>query len=139
MTRTLLLLLPMSILFACKDAPEPTDSDDEEFTAEVLPAGAHPSAAFMSVGGTSPDDVWVAGADPGTGGLALHWDGSQWTSLTNSSLYDLWWVHAFDADTVMFAGAGATILSWDGVTLTRHKTPGPRPGHGVWPLGRLAG
>lgn len=124
MTRTLLLLLPMSILFACKDAPEPTDSDAEEFTAEVLPAGAHPSAAFMSVGGTSPDDVWVAGADPGTGGLALHWDGSQWTSLTNSSLYDLWWVHAFDADTVMFAGAGATILSWDGVTLTRHKTPG---------------
>ncbi len=106
------------LLAACGNGEGP------ETIPDVLAAGQHPGAAFLSVAGTAADDVWVVGADPGSGGKVLHWHGSAWSELPNPWRFDLWWVHVFGPSTVMFAGAGATILSWDGTTLQRHRTPG---------------
>jgi hypothetical protein len=110
------------------------DGEGQEQTPRVLAAGEHPGAAFLSVAGSAPDDVWVVGGDPGTGGKVLHWDDSRWSELPNPWRFDLWWVHAFGPSTMMFAGAGATILSWDGATLQRHQTPGLARDtvYGVW-------
>jgi hypothetical protein len=91
---------------------------------EITDIGADPLCAYLSVTGTGPSDVWVAGADDGQGGMALHFDGTSWTRLAVPWRDDLWWVHQFGPNHVMFAGNQATVLEWDGTELKRHLTPG---------------
>src|SRR5712675_1565941 len=66
-------------------------------------------AALMSVHGTAADDVWLAGADDGKGGLVLHWDGSAWERLDPGVHADLWWVNATQGGPVYFAGSNASF------------------------------
>lgn len=93
--------------------------------------------AILSIGGTSPTNVWAVGADAGAGAgpIVLHYDGARWTRVSTGSTGTLWWTHAFPDGTVFMAGAQSTILrSTDGVTFTRMATPG-RASHtvfGVW-------
>jgi hypothetical protein len=90
--------------------------------------------ALLSVGGTSPTDVWAAGADGGPGGVLLHFDGTAWTRMVTDQKYDLWWVHALASDRIIVGGAGATVLFWDGTTFTRQRVPGRAADtvFGVW-------
>src|SRR5688572_1205303 len=53
-----------------------------------------PSAALLSVSGTSADDVWMVGADGGDGPLVLHWEGTGWQRVQSAARGDLWWVQA---------------------------------------------
>src|SRR5512143_65354 len=70
-------------------------------------------SALMSVDGTSSHDVYVAGADKGSGPLVLHWDGNAWSQLQTGFTGDLWWVHAFASGPVFFGGAGGLVLRYD--------------------------
>lgn len=91
-------------------------------------------AALMAVGGTSAHDVWAVGADKGAGPLVLHYDGTAWASLSTGQSGDLWWVHAFRDGPVLFAGANANVVIYDGNRFIRTVTPGrPRDTvFGVW-------
>lgn len=118
---TALLLFLMS----CKDDPKPIDTqNDTETTAaqeDWTLVAEHETAALMSISGTSANDVWAVGADPGTGGTILHYDGSAWSPVVAGQNYDLWWVHAFAGGPVYAVGAGATILKGDTSGFTRQK------------------
>ena len=80
--------------------------------------------ALLSIDGRSTKDIWSVGADKGAGPIALHYDGSAWTRIVTQTRGTLWWVHAFSDGTVYAAGAGSTILRWDGTSFQRMPTPG---------------
>lgn len=80
-------------------------------------------SALMSVDGTSSHDVYVAGADKGSGPLVLHWDGTAWAQLHTGFSGDLWWVHAFPSGPVYFGGAGGMMLRYDGQSFERLEAP----------------
>lgn len=126
-------LLPLALagsLWACDDDdPKPTpDTRTWSASTEAL------EVALMSVGGTSPDDVWAVGADGGQGGVVLHFDGTAWSRIPSGQAYDLWWVHALAPSQVFIGGAGATVLEWNGSAFRRHVTPGRAADtvFGVW-------
>jgi hypothetical protein len=113
----------------------------------------HPQAAFLSAGGTGPDDVWIVGAQADALGppTLLHRDGSgDWSTLeVPSVLHDIWWVHAFEGGPTFFAGGGATVLRVEGDEVERTPTPvffgntiygmwGPSPDD-LWAVGGFAG
>jgi hypothetical protein len=108
----------------------------------LAPAGTHELAAWMSVGGAGPDDVWAVGATPVTNGppLVVHRVGDRFEDVVLPTLHDLWWVHAQPGgDDLYFGGAGATVIrSLDGgATFERMHPPG-FAGHtvyGVWSSG----
>lgn len=86
----------------------------------------HPDAAFLSVGGTGPDDVWAVGAQTAPQGppVVLHrQDGGDWDALDVDVMHDLWWVQAFEGGPTYLAGGGATVLRVDGDTIERTPTP----------------
>lgn len=112
----------------------------------------HPDAAFLSVGGTGPDDLWLVGAQPGALAepvVLRRRDGGPWEPVSTGQLHPLWWVHAFDGGPTFLAGGGATILRVTGDTIERTDTPrffgntvygvwGSRPDD-VWAVGGFAG
>jgi hypothetical protein len=92
------------------------------------------SAAFLSVSGTSARDVWLAGADDGSGPVVLHCDGHSWERRATGARGDLWWVNALEGGPVFFGGANATVLRYDGADFAALETPGPAAAtvFGVW-------
>lgn len=104
--------------------PDP-DRDEPLAPLTFEPTAHHEAAAFMSVGGTGANDVWVVGAQPAPNAapVALHWNGSEWKAIDTKILHDLWWVHAFDNGPVFAAGGGASVVKIDGDTVTRLPTP----------------
>lgn len=109
-----LALIPM--LTACPD--DPVDRGTWSVVASDLPA------ALLAVTGTSETDVWAVGADPGTGPLVLHFDGSAWTKKETGTRGAMWWVHAFAGGPVFFGGSQNTLLKYEGGQFTRMITPG---------------
>lgn len=84
-----------------------------------------PSAALLSVHGTSADDVWMVGADDGGGALVLHWDGRSWRREAAPDVAaDLWWVQALASGAVFMGGSAGTVLERRAGALTRLSTPG---------------
>lgn len=84
-----------------------------------------PGAALMSVGGTSPSDVWMVGASDGAGPLALHYDGVAWRREPIARVAaDLWWVHALPGGVTFMSGSDATVLVRHPGGLDRLSTPG---------------
>ncbi|MBI5609707.1 MAG: hypothetical protein HY902_12615, partial [Deltaproteobacteria bacterium] len=124
-----LAVLVLGLTAACSDDPTPPAAEP----AWQTPAHGL-AAALLSVHGTSPQDVWVVGAEAGKTGNALHWDGSAWTRIETGQPHPLWWVHAFAANDVFIGGSGATILRGDGKTFARMKTPGiaAQTVYGIW-------
>lgn len=114
------LSLAVSSLVACGDDPSPRDE-----TPTFSDAARHPDAALLSVAGTGPDDVWMVGAQatPTSSGLALHFDGTEWTEVDTGVMHDLWWVHAFEGGPTFIGGGGATVLRIDGDSIERTPTP----------------
>lgn len=90
---------------------------------------------LFSVSGSSTNDVWAVGEDPGTpGGLALHWDGAQWTRVTlppvgggNTlrgvaaiSSNDVWVVGSYLVNTNI---SQTLTMHWNGSTWTSSPSP----------------
>jgi len=125
MRRPLPLLLAVVVLGGCPPSPTFTET------------GADPAAAFLSVGGASSNDLWVAGAQrsPLEPPVLLHFADGDWEEVAvPDTLHDLWWVHAFEDGPVFVGGAGATVLRIDGGAIERTPTP-PFFGntvYGVW-------
>jgi len=113
---------------------EKLDERPEATTFEEVTT--HPDAAFLSVGGTGSDDVWLVGAQPSAqeSGVVLHWDGNSWSEIEANTPHDLWWVHAFEEGPAFVGGGGATVLRIDDNGVERTPTP-PFFGntvYGVW-------
>lgn len=112
-----LLIVVATSTSACTD--EHVNSSDE-WTVVV----DSPGAALMAVHGTSPEDVWMVGADDGSGPLVLHFDGVSWTRHETGFRGDLWWVQALPDGTVYFSGSDAHVLRYAGGDFERLPTPG---------------
>ncbi len=83
--------------------------------------------SLYSVSGTSTSNVWTVGADydDGMGPSVLHFDGTSWSrvdpGLTEG---DFWWVHIFDADSMVFSGSHGRVVRYEDGTFTPMETPG---------------
>lgn len=117
-------------LFGCPgDGDSATETAAEVADWQVL--GENLPGAALSVWGRSDADVWVVGADPGTGPMVLHLKDGLWESLDGFGSGDLWWVHGDEAG-LWTAGAGGRVFregitSWDSWTLDESKTF-----YGIW-------
>ncbi|MFY0534982.1 hypothetical protein [Nannocystis pusilla] len=120
--------------FAClislSACPHPSP---EEGTWEIVEKGL--PGALMSVWGSSPEDVWVVGADAGDGPAVKHWNGATWTELDAGSPGHLWWVSG-RGDGVWMAGDGGRILRYDreDMSFESWTAPSPERLYGVFPL-----
>lgn len=92
---------------------------DDDPAADWSVAAQDLREAVMSIGGTSPTNVWAVGADRGAGPLVLHHDGAAWTRLQTEERANLWWVHAFPNGPVFMSGGQSTLLRYqDGQSAT---------------------
>lgn len=90
--------------------------------------------ALISVSGTSVDDIWFVGGDPGdaTGALVVHYDGETFSRVDSGVHEDLWWVHACAADQAFMGGTNGTILSARSGKFSAMTTPGTGTVFGIW-------
>lgn len=118
-------LILVSLLAACGGHP----LNDELLLVEDTEV-----AGLLSVSGSSPDDVWVVGADKQTGPAVLHFDGTDWERVDTETSGDLWWVHTLDNGTAFLGGANASVLRVSSGEVSRITTPGPgrRTVFGLW-------
>ena len=108
---------------------KPSAETDWHVVAEELPS------ALFSVTGTAVDDVWVVGADRGSGqGPAiLHYDGEGWQWFDPGvDREDLVWVHAFEAGPVYAGGTAGLLLRNNGEGFEVRSTPASRDIWGIW-------
>lgn len=117
-----LILLLMPWLAACDDDEEPDQEADVGVSWGVVTES--PEAALLAVHGTSPDNVWMVGADDGEGPVALNWDGTAWTRHATGVRGDLWWVHAFPDGPVFMSGSDAHVVRYQDGVFERLATPG---------------
>jgi hypothetical protein len=87
------------------DDEPPVNDEEWELVAEDLPG------ALFSVWGSSEDDVWVVGADSGSGPAVLHYDGDEWRTLDTGQSGDLWWVSG-KGDSVWMSGSEGLVLRY---------------------------
>jgi hypothetical protein len=124
-TRAATSLLIGLALTACP-SPEPS-SPPVQTVFDHLPAG------LLSVWGTSADDVWTVGSDPGDGPFVLHFDGTSWTRLATGASSGLWWVHGWEGGPVLLGGDDGLLLSYEDGAFTRMTTPSSaRTVFGIW-------
>lgn len=116
--RPIIAIALSAFLAACPDPVEPKDQGTWSAVARDLPA------ALLAVTGTSATDVWAVGADPGTGPLVLHFDGTAWTQKPTGTRGAIWWVHAFESGPVFMGGSQNTLLRYEDGAFTRMNTPG---------------
>ncbi len=115
--RLALRLAPLTALLVLAGCPEPTA--EWQVVSEELPS------ALLSIGGSSSSDVFVVGADHGSGPTVLHYDGDAWTALDSGlRSVDLWWVHSLGPNSALMGGARGAIVRYDGGSFTRMRTPG---------------
>lgn len=109
-------LLGVLLLVGCngdKDAQTDSGTEPTGPTFTLLGDASNlPPAALLSIWGSSSDDVFLVGADDGTGPVVLHWDGATWSRLQTGSTGDLWWVWSDGGDTVFMSGEGGRMLTW---------------------------
>lgn len=89
------------LALACETEPGEPD-------AWSTPIKSQPGA-LLSVWGTAADDVWVVGADAGSGPAVLHYDGATWKQHATDAKGTLWWV-AGHGDDVWMVGDGGQIV-----------------------------
>lgn len=140
----LLAVAALGLTVACSSENSETDTkaavDAGDTPSELSKDGTwswvarSPAAALLSVHGTSDKDVWISGADDGTGPVVLHFDGKAWTREETGRKGDLWWVHALKDGPVFFGGSEATLLKYEDGKFDRLTTPGlgKHTVFGVW-------
>lgn len=104
----------LAALIACPsddDTTGHTGAPGERFTV-LGDADNLPPAALLSLWGSSDSDVFVVGADDGTGPVVLQWDGTAWTRLQTGTTGDIWWVWSDGGDRVWFSGEGGRVLMY---------------------------
>lgn len=122
------------LLLALLGCPGDTDTGDPapelsvwQDVADNLPG------SLLSVWGSTADDVFVVGADAGSGPMAFHLSGGSWAPVPGLDAGDLWWVSGDDAG-VWMAGAGGRVFHGeaDGTGLTGAITDASVTLYGVW-------
>lgn len=101
-----------------------SDAGDPFSQAPWSVAASHAEASFMAVHGSNSNNVWIVGADDGTGPIVLHFDGQSWERKQTGVRGDLWWVHTFDDGTAFLGGADATMLRYADGQFVRQRVPG---------------
>ena len=128
--RTSAIGVALLATLACNkpSAQPPAEKLEWQLLASELPS------ALMSVSGRSAADMFAVGSDKGRGPLVLHFDGKAWHSLHTGTSGDLWWVQAIPDGPTLMAGAGGTVLRYDGQRFERLPTPGlsKQTAYGVW-------
>ncbi|MDP2313889.1 MAG: hypothetical protein Q8P41_13360 [Pseudomonadota bacterium] len=109
--RACFLLVPCFLAAACVDKGADDTGETGPAAAWTIVAEDQP-AAFLSVWGSSAEDVWVVGADAGSGPAVLHYDGAAWTSADTGTSGDLWWVTSAGGDAVWMGGADGRVLQY---------------------------
>ena len=103
--------------------------DGSEWTTETLPPpSGHIYANARAIWGSSPEELWVAGA---AGYLARN-RGSGWrlvSAVTDAELVDLW---GTAADDVFAVGTGGVIIHYDGSSWTEMASETSNDLSGVW-------
>lgn len=99
-------------------------SQDELHLRAPAVALRAPASAVLSVTGSGPSDVWLAGADDGLGPLLVHYDGDSLRRHSLATEGDLWWAHSLGASDILLGGADGQVLRYDHGQLTRLETPG---------------
>lgn len=112
-----LLVAGAPLLGGCDDDEDPPQ-DGWALVFEGL------DEALLSVWGTAADDVWVVGADAGSGPAVLRYDGEGWTRFATGATGALWWVHGL-GDTLWMVGEGGLILRHTRGTTTFEEMAGP--------------
>jgi len=106
----------MALCVGCGGKSDTTDTGGETDVVPPTPAGQVVgeglSASLYSAWGTSASDVYMVGADDGTGPLVLHYDGVDWTRLETGTTGDLWWVWGDGQDSVWIAGEGGRVVRY---------------------------
>ena len=122
MRKCVCLLLFWAGIFGCSDDESTTAPDPRQGEWKVVVNT--PQSALLAINGTAADDVWVVGADDGTGPMVLHYDGSQWKRKETGVRGDLWWVKAFKDGTVYMAGSDELVLRYRDGMVERLEPPG---------------
>ena len=122
-----ILALPLLVALSCGSGEDRAPEDWSAIFAKL-------PAALMSVWGTSADDIWTAGADPGDGlgPLVIHFDGAKWKELSTGHEGDIWWVFGFPRGPVFFGGENGLVLRYEDGAFERMKTPGTATVYGIW-------
>jgi hypothetical protein len=92
-------------------------------------------SSLLSIWGTSPSDVWVAGgrSELQGGPTILHLAGEKWSRVDSGQHgIDLWWVFGFEGGDVFFTGSGGAILRYHDGTFERMTTPRSGIIFGLW-------
>lgn len=145
---TLLLMAPALALPACGDSGGTGTGGTGDTGATGDTGGEGPAwhqvlselpGTLYSVSGTSASNVWTVGADygDGMGPSVLHYDGASWSrvdpGLTEG---DFWWVHVFDAASMVFSGSHGRVVRYEDGAFTEMETPGSGEANekvfGVW-------
>lgn len=87
--------------------------------------------ALLSVWGSGPHDVWVAGGQADRG-LLLHSDGARWEVVDVAADHLLWWVYGVGKDEIYAVGDGGLILHFDGDAWARIPSGTSKQLFGVW-------
>ncbi len=91
--------------------------------------------AVLSAWGTGPEDVYAVGGPLGDSGftaVAVHYDGSAWTTLSPGGASSFWWVSGSGTADVWMVGENGRITHWDGATFVDHTQPTTATMWGVW-------
>ncbi len=136
MSRASVLILGL-LLAACSggdDGTSPKGGTGDTGTGDALPSltvlgeGEDlPAAALLSIWGSSASDVWMVGADDGSGPVLLHFDGSAWSRVDTGTSGDLWWVWGDGRGHLFLAGAHGRVVEHDiaAGTFTEHAAADP--------------
>ncbi len=110
--------------------------DGQSWTkAPGFPADLTESQAMFKVWGRSADDVWMVG----TGGVAVHFDGSRFSQEDSGTSHILFTVHADDEKLAAVGGLGTGVVLENDGSGWRDVTPDGTP-HvmGVWTVSKTA-
>jgi hypothetical protein len=127
------LLLLSALTVACDPDPSDNPSPSVSVVFEGLPG------ALLGVWGSSAQDVWTVGSDPGDGLGPYIWryDGQAWTRLNSGESGGLWWVWGLGADgPVWMCGEQGLLMRYDRATQRFERIPTPSPARlfGVFPV-----
>lgn len=128
MTRRALAVLLCSLVVTAACGGEPTPaSEAPRWTVDH----ASEDGVLLSVWGSGPDDVWVAGGQTDDA-LVLHGDGTTWERVDVGARELLWWVYGFGTDDLYAVGNNGLILYFDGATWDRVESGTTHSLYGVW-------
>lgn len=119
-------------LAACPSGDDDDTTPPEEDPWVVEQTGL--AGVALSIWGNDSSDVWVTGADAGSGPELVHRDGTSWSSLDTGHSGDLWWVVGDGDHTIWLVGDDGAVLKHDRAagTFDQIETDTPATLYGAW-------